>query len=298
MMKQLLVWIAVMVWAPAAFALSPYVVANKVAPGSVRSVMAQVEAKLTHAGFRVVGRYTPVGLPQYGTVVVTDQGILNAISAMGGATIVGAGLRVGVQSDGTVTYENPDYWLRAYFRRQFPTAQAAVAAASNSLARALGRVRDFGGNVSASDLPDYRYMIGMERFDDDKDQLKTYPSFAAAVAAVNANLAKGVDHVSKVYEVSLPARSIAVFGVAMNGARSSGEAWWIKKIGADHIAALPWEIYVVGPRVYALYGRYRIALAWPSLGMGTFMEISSAPDDVLETLTAVAGGVYEKSSAF
>jgi len=92
-------------------------------------------------------------------------------------------------------------------------------------------------------------------------------------------------------------KKIAVFGVALNDPKT-GENWFVKKIGPDNIAALPYEIYVVNGKVNALYGRYRLALAWPNLGMGTFMGISDAPDEILETLTGVAGGIYEKSSAF
>jgi hypothetical protein len=38
-----------------------------------------------------------------------------------------------------------------------------------------------------------------------------------------------------------------------------------------------------------LYGRYRTALAWPSLGMGQFMTIANHPDTTKAMLDAVAG---------
>ena len=68
-----------------------------------------------------------------------------------------------------------------------------------------------------------------------------------------------------------------------------GEGWWANKIGPDHVAALPWEIFVVNGKVMALFGRYRTALAWPSLGMGQFMTIANHPDTTKEMLDAVAG---------
>ena len=45
----------------------------------------------------------------------------------------------------------------------------------------------------------------------------------------------------------------------------------------------------VGGKVYALYGRYRIALSWPALGMGQFMRIVRAPDAIHQTMGRLAG---------
>lgn len=296
-MRKLLGMLLLTLWAPLAFAINPYIAGDKVSGGDVNAVMGQVEKKLQAEGFSVVGKYSPKGLGQYGVVVVTDKGILDAIHGVGGATIVGAGVRVGVKADGTVSYMNPDYWYRAYFRKQFSAAEPAVKAVQAKLQKALGAGKGFGGDEPAGDLPNYRYMVGMERFESDKNELKNHGSFEAAVKAIQENLAKGANKASKVYEVVMSDKKIAVFGVAMNDAKT-GESVWVNKIGTDHIAALPYEIYVVGGKASALYGRYRIALGWPNLGMGTFMKISDSPDEILETLTGVAGGVYEKSSVF
>lgn len=39
-----------------------------------------------------------------------------------------------------------------------------------------------------------------------------------------------------------------------------------------------------------LHGKYRIALHWPDLSMGTFMKIMSTPGDIEDALEAVATG--------
>lgn len=296
-MKKLLGVLLLSMWAPLAFAITPYIAGDKVSAGDANAVMGQVEKKLQAEGFTVVGKYSPKGLSQYGVVVVTDKGMLDAIHGVGGATVVGAGIRVGVKTDGSVSYMNPDYWYRAYFRKQFSAAEGATKAVQEKLKKALGAGKGFGGDEPAGDLPNYKYMMGMERFESDKNELKSHASFEAAVKAVQDNLAKGTNNTSKVYEVVLADKKVAVFGVAMNNPKT-GEGMWVNKVGPDNIPALPYEVYVVGNKVSALYGRYRIALAWPTLGMGTFMKISDSPDEILETLTGVAGGVYEKSSAF
>jgi len=288
-MKRTFAVLALLFWTPLAFALSPYFQGSKLPGGDITSLMAQVEGKLSKGGFNVIGKYAPPGLPGYGVVVVTESGLLNALRGIGGAAIVGAPIRVGVKSDGTVSYANVEYWLRAYLRKQYPLADRSVKAAQRKLTRALGAGRPFGGSVDAKDLADYQYMLGMEGFDSDKNLLMEHLSFEDAVKTIQENLARGVGRTAKVYEIIQPDKKLAVFGVALNDPKE-GEGWWVKTIGADHIAALPYEIYVVDNKVNHLFARFRIALGWPDVGMGSFMRIVEAPGIVRDTLTVVAGG--------
>jgi hypothetical protein len=292
LMHKFLGALALLLMSPLVWAVSPYIHGDRVAGGDLNTVMTTVESKLTRAGFQVAGKYAPPGLPGYGVIVVTHPDMLRAIQHLGGASIVGAGIRVGVKSDGTVSYMNPDYWYRAFFRKQFRLAEKNVAAVQQRLARALGRGKPFGGEVAAKDLPDYQYMFGMEGFESDKNLLMEHLTFEDAVKTIQDNLAKGVGNTAKVYEVIIPEKKIAVFGVAMNDPKE-GEGWWVKTIGADNIAALPYEIYVVNNRANHLFARYRIALGWPAVGMGTFMRIVEAPGIIRATLMQVAGNTPE-----
>lgn len=288
-MRKWLGVLALMVFSPVVWAVSPYVQGDRVAAGDVQAVMGQVEAKLGKAGFNVIGKYAPAGLQGYGVVVVTDNAMLGTIRSQGGASIVGAAIRVGVKADGSVSYMNPDYWYRAYFRGGFKAAERTVKSLQAKLKKTLGDRGTFGGDVARTDLNEYQYMFGMESFESDKNLLIEHLSFEDAVKAIQDNLAQGTAKSSKVYEVIMPEKKIAVFGVAMNDVKE-GEGWWVKTIGQDNIAALPYEIYVVGPKANHLFARYRIALGWPAVGMGQFMRIVEAPYIIQETLSQVAGG--------
>lgn len=281
---------ALVLWAlsAAAQALTPYVYGDRLPAGDLASHVAEIERRLAAQGFTVVGRHRPQGLPQHASVVVTDADLLQAVARAGGPAVLGAGVRVGVKGDGTVSYVNPPYWYRAYLRGSYAAAEPAVRSVQDRLARALGAGEGFGGDVKAEDLPGYRYMLGMERLDSANSELRGFTSFDEAVRTVQANLARGVGSTAKVYEVVLSQQQLAVFGVALNDAET-GEGWWAGKIGPDHVAALPYEIYVVGPKVYSPYARYRIALAWPALGMGQFMGIVRAPDAIRGTMLRVSG---------
>lgn len=286
MKASLVVGAALVAWSAVAQALSPYVDAGRASGGTLDAAVADVEGKLAGAGFRVLGRYTPRGLPQHAIVVASDEGLQGAALAIGGSAIVAVPLRVDVRADGSVRYANPEYWARAYLRGDYARAEAAVRAASDRLAGALGGARPAGGDVKADDLPGYRYMLGMERFGD-RSELAEHASFDEAVQAVRANLASGVGGTARVYEVVVPERKLAVFGVALNDAEH-GEGWWVGRIGADNAAALPWEIWIADRKVHALYGRYRTALGWPELGMGQFMTIMRHPDTTMQALEGVA----------
>ena len=289
MMKRLLSVVALLFWAPLAFALNPYFYGTKLPAGDLQAVMGQVEAKLAKGGFNVVGKYAPAGLPGYGVIVVTEPGLLNTIRTLGGAAIVGTPIRIGVKSDGTVSYENLEYWLRAYFRKQYPLAEKSIKLAHGKLTKALGAGAGFGGEVDRKDLADYQYMFGMEGFESDKNLLMEHLSFEDAVKTIQDNLARNLGKTAKVYEIIQPDKKLAVFGVALNDPKE-GEGWWVKSVGAENMAALPYEIYVVNNKANHLFARFRIALGWPNVGMGTFMRIVEAPGIIQNTLTVVAGG--------
>ena len=287
-LRSMAAW-ALLVFTTGAWAVSPYIQGDAVAAGTVQAVAGAVEARLKNAGFKVVGRYFPKDLAGHGVVVATDDAMLREIGASGGYAVMGAAIRVGVQANGSVAYTNPDYWQRAYLRRDFEKREPTVRALTERLQRALGAGKPLGGDEPPASLANYRYMIGMERVDSYKNKLAEYGSFNESVKVVRDNLAKGVGKTAKVYEIVMPDRKLAVFGVAMNdGANSDGE--WLKKIEMqDSIAGLPYEIYVIGNEVGAPHGRFRIALAFPDVGMGQFMRISPLPNAIIETMSAVAG---------
>ena len=137
-MKRLILCLFLVFISQASMALAPYMQGDKQAPADLSAQLSAVEKKLQAAGFTLVGRHTPKGMPQHGSVIVTDPGLLNAIRAIGGSAVVAAGIRVGVQSDGTVSYMNPEYWYRAYLRKKFSAAQAAVKSTQARLTLALG----------------------------------------------------------------------------------------------------------------------------------------------------------------
>jgi hypothetical protein len=288
-MKRFLTGTVLMLAAVSVWALQPLVAANtKLADGSLKAAMAAAEQKLRGAGFSIIGQYQPQGIPGHGVIVVTDTGLVEAAKAIGGTAVISIPIRVGVKADGTVSYINTEYWGRAYLRGNYGKAEPALKAVAAKLQGAFGAGKLFGGDIEADQLASYRYMWGMERFDD-RSVIKTYGSFEEATRVVRDNLAQGVGGLAKVYELNYPDRKLAIFGVAQNS-KENGEGWWVNRIdGADHIAVLPWEVFVVDGKVMALHGRFRTALGWPGLSMGQFMAIGNHPEATFKMMEDVAG---------
>ena len=279
---------AVIAWSCVAQAMSPYVEAPKVAAGDVKAAMAEVEKKLAAAGFDVVGRYQPKGLAQYGVVVATDpRPAGRRVRDRRGRHRGGADPRRRPRRRHGLLPEHRVLGARLPSRQLRPRRRGGARRSRRGSPARSAPGKPAGGDVKTEDLAGYRYMIGMERFGDRSD-LNEFASFEQAVQTIRDNLAKGVGETAQVYAIVLPDKKVAVFGVALNSAEY-GEGWWVNKIGADNIAALPWEIYVVDKRAHALYGRYRTALGWPDLGMGQFMTIVRHPDTTAQALEAVAG---------
>jgi len=277
-------------------ALQPFVLAFT-ASGSLDDTAAQVKDKVTAAGFEVVGSYSPYDGAMI--IVVTSDDLKKAAASTddGG---YGAAERISltnVDGEVQVAYTNPIYWGNAYRLED----TGSLNAAASKLESALGKQQAFGAGkkeLTAKDLRKYHYMFGMEKFDD-PSELAEYDSYADAVAAVEKGLSAGAGGAQKVYRIDIPGKDETVFGVALTDEGCSGDEYIMSRIDKDPLRAtahLPYEILVSGGDVYALYGRFRIAISFPYLPMmasktgATFFNIMCAPNAIEEALTQAAGG--------
>ena len=279
--------------ASAAELLKPYVLAYT-NTAALDAEIAAVKGKLTAAGFEVVGEYSPY--PNAHVVSFTSAE-LKAAAAKPALSAFGAVLNVGLTVvDGKlqVAYLNPRYQAAAY---RLPVDLAGV---SQTLAKALGAQETFGADKgrSAEQVRDFRYMVGMENFEDTYD-LGSHASYEAAVKAVEANLQKKVGGAAKVYRLDLPGQR-TLFGVSR--AQVSDQRANDKHILQDTVdqkftikttSYLPYTLLVEGKDVKALHMRFRMAVWHPDLTMVTFGKLMSSPGAIEELLAKVSGGKKE-----
>ncbi|MFA6014337.1 MAG: hypothetical protein WC742_04655 [Gallionellaceae bacterium] len=266
--------------------LKPFVLASK-SVGSIAEKSSQVKAALSAAGFLIVGEYAPYSGANI-IIVTSDELKRNAAASEFGG--YGAVQRVSLTQAGNavqVSYTNPVYLANAY------RMQSDLSVVATSLARALGRVEEFGAQgLTAKQIRKYHYTFGMEYFDD-PSILAEYGSYEEAVQAVDAKLAANKNGIAKVYRVDVPGKKESVFGVSMKGAgdnKAMDDRFIMSEIDFREVkstAHLPYEVLVSGNKVYALYARFRIAMSFPDLSMmgkNSFMNIMDSPEAIRKAL--------------
>lgn len=285
----------------AAEKLKPFVLASTTT-GEPAAVAKDIAAKLSAAGFQIAGQYSPY--PAAVVLVVTNDALKSA-AAQGSLGGYGAGQRIAVTKLGgevQVSYTDPRYMAAAY---RLPGDGAEPA---RQLAAVLGAGAPYGADsgLTAAELRDYHYMIGMEYFTD-PHVLAEYPDQAAALAAVEKGLAESRSGVTKVYRIDLPGKAESVFGVALKGAQGSGDQqddrYIMEQIdfkSTRSTAHLPYDMLVSNGKVYALSARFRIAINFPDLSMmgsNSFMSIMGCPDAIQKALMTAAGGKAKSQQA-
>lgn len=250
----------------------------------------KVKDALETAGFAIIGEYSPEDKPSLKVIVFSSQALQEELARVKDRGLLAAALKVGLMEAGgktTVSIVDPAYLFRAYLMKEFKAHEAPLMKIDDLVKQALQvavkqDLTPFGGELGAKDLEHYHYMIGMEYFNDPV-WLKKFGSFEEGVEKIRKNLSDKKGGAAPVYEIIGQSAKTAVFGVAL-GNKDTGEAHFLPIIGEDHLAALPYEIILVDNKATMLHGRFRIALHWPLLTMGTFTKIMSTPGDIEETM--------------
>ena len=266
--------------------LKPFVLAYSV-EGTIDAKLGEVKAAVEREGFQIVGEYAPYKGAHI--VVVTSTELKgNAAKSKFGA--YGAILRISLTEKGKglqVAYSNPLYLAQAYRMKD------SLADTAAKLDKALGKKETFGSKkgLKADKLRTYHYMMLMPYFTD-QVELAKHKSYEEAIQAVENNLTAGKGGTLKVYRVDLPGKKETVFGVGIKDGEGA-DAAVMKTVDIGELrqtAHLPYELIVSDGTVYMLHGKFRIAVDFPDLTMGTFMKISGAPSAIENALKQVAGG--------
>lgn len=276
--------------------LKPYIL-GAVSSKSLEATKVLVKTNLQSSGLEVIGEYMPAKDSKRWIIAVTSSDLTAAVKKEGGLRGFAAVLRVAITKEGSnvnITYTNPVYWGNAYFQDDFTKVASNYKAFSNKMISAMKKSGIYKGTyfgseegVELDDVREYQYMFGMPDFDD-VVTLGEFDSFDAAKNKIDANIKAGVSGLKLVYAYEIPGTKLKLYGFAINGA--NGESSFLPTIdlgSPKHTAFLPYEVLVNDDEVVMLHGRYRIALAFPDLTMGTFSKIMSTPGDIEDALKKV-----------
>ncbi len=268
---------------------SPFVLASSTT-GSLSDVTGTTVDALVDSGFEIAGQYSPV---EGSNLIVITSKELKEIAAMSERGGYAAGQRVAVTQAGDrveVSFMNPLYLQHGY------RLNGDMQLIASTLSETLGYESACGaGNkkMTAKKLGKYRYMLGMERFDNPSD-LGSFESYEAAVNAVEEGLAREGDALSQVYRIDIPGKEQTVFGVAMHmtndDEKDIDSAYQMSIVdfeGCKKRAYFPYEVLVNGRQVEALHMRFRMALHFPNLSMmgeHGFTQLITAPGSIEDAL--------------
>ena len=295
-MKLLYVFLTIAITLPSflqAQNLKPYTIGAETT-GTINDTKSSVIAALKATDIDIIGQYKPASDLNRWVIVITSQEIKSAVQEKGGLAGFALALKVAITKEEDkiiVSYTTPEYWGNAYFQGNYSQVQSYYTTLSSKLTKALNPLGNNGGQafgskkgVSNKTLQKYHYMLGMPYFQDNV-QLNTFANYEEAKSIIDNNLATGIDGTTKVYSVELADKKIKLYGIGLSG--ENGEAKFTPIIdfgNPKHTAFLPYEILLLDDKAYMLHGRFRIALSFPDLSMGTFMKIVSTPSDINDML--------------
>jgi len=276
--------------------LSPYTLGATSNKGLEESA-ALVREKLTANGFQILGEYAPAEDNERWLIVITSESLLYAAGKTGGLSGFAAALRVALTRESgrvLISYTTPEYWLNAYYRDDYEAVKTLLEPLSGKLEKVMQESGTYAGTgfgsekgLDVDDLRSYKYMIGMPKFHKTK-VLGEFASYKEAIDKVESSLIKGVPDVTRVYSFEVPGKELKLYGFALGGEK--GESHFLPIVDIlepKHTAFLPYEFLVMGNEVHMLHGRFRIALSFPDLKMGTFTKIMSSPGDIEDLLKTV-----------
>ena len=298
-MKKFVVLFVVILMSICAFAddvYKPYILGAK-SSLPMNDVIEKLKINLQNNELEIVGEYIPANDENRFVVVISSEELKSIVIDLKGLSGFLAALRVGITArDGVydISYVNPKYLAMAYLQHDYDQWKAQI----NTLAQKLQNsmhgfetvvMQPFGSEKGLTEkkLKKYKYMMAMPKFEDIVE-LAEFESYKIAVEKIQTNLAASQTS-SKVYQIDFPEQKLTLFGISLSSEKGEEKILPVIDISEPkHTAFLPYEMLVFDNKAVMLHGRYRIALSFPDLTMGTFMKIMSTPgeiEDAMKTLT-------------
>lgn len=258
----------------------------------ISRLISTIKQNLEENDFAILGEYQPEANPNLYVICFTRTDLSTLCLKSEDRGALASVLKIGLVKKGEnidVSMINPDYVFCAYLNN-YESDKQALSNITSDVKTALTDIgkefTPFGGELKESALKKYHYKMMMPYFNDPV-QLNNFNSFEEGLTNIRKNLLAEKGNTKLIYEQVFINKKIAVFGVGLLDTEE-GEKEFLPIIGEDHIAAMPYEIILQGKEVSMLHGKYRFALYWPELKMGTFMKIMSTPGNVEDFMLLIS----------
>jgi len=226
--------------------------------------------RLALAGFEILAKYPSV---KKGTTIVFTNEDVKAEAAKPGRAYAAA-LRLFVDDkEKMISFANPVYFGKAFMQDEYN--HAVFNSALESINSAFPGLTPSVDKLPFDDLAGYHFMMSMPYYAD--QDLLGKPSATTADAVAKAKAYKKGKAI--VFELQLSDTS-TLLGYDL-GKRTKK---FVKKIGRQNAALLPWTVSIENGQAKALNAKYYIALSYPLLDMGGFMGIATVPGAITKDL--------------
>lgn len=263
--------------------------------GDIKNAVALTKKALTSedANFQIIGEYQPGKNPNLYVLAFTRTDLLDIAEELKNRSVIASVLRVGLykkqNSDSVVvTLLNPEYIFYGYVQKKISKYEIQLAQISTDVKIAISSLgRDFhpfgGESLSENEIREFRFMASMPGFND-PIVINEFDSFDQGVQKIQMNLSARKGGTFKVFELVFKDEKIAVWGVGLLDQRM-GEEKILNELGQSHLAAMPYELVLIGTQATILHAKYRFPFFWSDLTMSEFRNvIYRMPREIEETM--------------
>ena len=224
------------------------------------------EAKLKAAGFEIVANYKSV---KKGTTIIFTDAALKAEAAKPGRSNI-AVLRLFVDDkDKMISITNPIYFGKAFMQDDYK--QEVFVAELDKINKAFPGLKASPDKWEYDGLAGYHFMISMPYYED-VDVVGKGTNEELLAKAKKYKKGKGL-----IFELKLSDKT-TLLGYALSKRTSK----FVKKIGRQNAAILPFCVTLSDGKATALSAKYYIAISYPLLDMNGFMGIMTIPGAVIK----------------
>lgn len=231
----------------------------------------EAQKKLASVGFEVIGTYAVLQAGE--TIVITHPELKkNAVLPGRGESAI---LRIFIDEEHhRLTYTNPVYFGKAFLQNDFIPSIAQQM--KQLLDTAFGESYPSEDGLVYDEISTYHFMVGMPYFEN-----KIILAEGNTSAALRERLASFDDGNRTVYKLLLAEDKMLV-GFRLSRLTEQ----FVKTIGIQNAALLPYTIMIEDGRATALSAKYYIAISYPQLSMRAFMNIARTPGAIEKELKA------------
>jgi len=219
--------------------------------------------KLKAAGFTII-TVAPINKKEdLISIVFTDKTLLAMANKENRGFIASLRLLVDTKEK-TISITNPLYMAKGFLQNDFDETNA-----NKILARLLTQFTDLSNSKDTLKfqlLPKYQFMKGMPHFQD------------MVEVASGKNLLEKIKNNDKVVFTQTLKNGATLIGIKLSKRTNK----FIKRIGRNNAAMLPYPILIENGKAKILDPKYYISFMYPLLTMSEFMTIATVPDAMIK----------------